>query len=153
MQSIDDTTRAIQTKYVPLRKELYKYLEHKKANDRDEEGNIKTPDWNLENIKEVVLPEDMRYFSAFDLSLNPEFEFTLTAVTLHEFVASLAHAPVGHRAAGSRVGTNIDEMARLFKSPQSYTSEQLEQYQKKLFSVLNKRVSSPTTGQAWMNVR
>jgi hypothetical protein len=150
VQSIDDTTRAIQTKYVPLRKELYKYLEHKKANDRDEEGNIKTPDWNLENIKEVVLPEDMRYFSSFDLSLNPEFEFTLTAVTLHDFVASLTHAPAGHRAAGSRVGTNIDEMARLFKSPKSYTSEQLEQYQKKLFSVLNKRVSSPTTGQAWM---
>jgi hypothetical protein len=139
VQSIENTTYAIQTKFVPLRKELYGYLEDRGEIDRDENGLIRSPDWNLENIARLVVPEDMRYFSVFDLSLNPEFEFTLTAITLHDFVASLI--PAGHRASSSRMGTNLEELARRLKPSNSYTSGQLKQYQSKLLSVLNKRVS------------
>jgi hypothetical protein len=139
VQSIENTTRAIQTKFVPLRKELYGYLEDRGENDRGENGIIKSPDWNLENIARHIIPEDMRYFSVFDLSLNPGFEFTLAAINIHDFVASLI--PAGHRASNSRIGTNLEELARRLKPPNSYTSGQLKQYQNKLFSVLNKRVS------------
>jgi hypothetical protein len=145
VQSIENTTRAIQTRYIPLRKELYGYLEDRGENDRDENRNVTTPDWNLQNSEGEIVPEDLRYFSAYDLSLNPEFEFVLTGVSLGDFVASLA--PIGHRTTASRVGTNMDEMARRFKAPKSYTSVQLKQYQAKLFSVLNKRVSSSKTSQ------
>lgn len=92
-------------------------------------------------MEEEIVPEDLRYFSAFDLSLNSQFEFVLTAITLHDFVASLT--PDCHRATGSRVGTNMEELARRFKPAKSYTSGQLKQYQNKLFSILNKRVILP----------
>lgn len=139
VQSIENTPRAIQTRYIPLRKELYGYLEARDENDREENGNVTTPDWNLDNIEGKIVPGDLRYFSAFDFSLNSEFEFTLVGISLHDFVASLA--PSRHRTAISRSATNMDEMARRFRMPKSYTSEELDQYQKKLFSVLNKRVS------------
>jgi hypothetical protein len=147
VQSIENTTRAIQTKVIPLRKELYRYLEDRGENDRDKDGNITVPHWNLENIEGEIVPEDLRYFSAFDLSLNTRFEFVLTAITLHAFVDSLT--PDIHRATGSRVGTNIDELARRFRPPKSYTSGQLKQYQNKLFSVLNERVILPSAPD-WM---
>jgi hypothetical protein len=139
VQCIDNTPRTIQTKHVPLRKELYEYLEVKGANDRDTGGSITTPDWNLENIEEKIESEALRYFSVFDLSLGPEFEFFMTTITLHDSMESLMSN--GQPTTVLRRGTNLDEMARRFKSPKSYTSVQLKVYQKKLFGLLNKRVS------------
>jgi hypothetical protein len=135
VQSIENPIRSIQTKYVALRKELNKYLV-----DREEDGVFSTPDWNLENIEREIVPEDLRYFSAYDFKLGSEFEFTLAPTSLDDFVTSLI--PAGHRASGSRVGTNMEELVRRFKPPKTYTPVQLKLYQEELFSVLNRRVSS-----------
>ena len=99
----------------------------------------------MENVAGKIVPEDLRYFSAFNLSLNAELQFDLIGINLHDFAASLA--PSRHRANITRSGTNIDEMDRHFRSHQNYTSEQLELYQKKVFSILNKR-ASPLATQA-----
>ena len=97
----------------------------------------------MESIIGKIIPEDLAYFSAFNLSLNLEFQFDLAGVNVHDFVASLERSRP--RANISRSGTNMAEMARHFKTPQNYTIEQLEQYQKKVFSILNKKVSSITS--------
>lgn len=133
VQSIENPIRSIQTKYVALRRELNRYLE-----DREENGIVSTPDWNLENIEREIVPEDLRYFSTYDFKLGPEFEFTLAPTSLDDFVTSLI--PAGHRPSGSRVGTNR-ELVRRFKPPEAYTPVQLKLYQEELFSVLNRRVS------------
>jgi hypothetical protein len=135
VQSIESPVRLIQTKYVPLRKELNRYLE-----DREKDETVTTPDWNLENIEREILPDDLRYFSAYDFKLGSEFEFGLAPTSLDDFVASLT--PVGQRPSGSRVGTNMEELIRRFKPPKTYNPLELKLYQEELFNVLNKRVSS-----------
>jgi hypothetical protein len=117
-----------------LRKELNGYLK-----DRDDHGSVETPEWTLENIEREISPEDLRYFSTFDLKLSPAFEFTLTHTSLDDIVES--QAPPGYGSGGSRIRTNMEELVRRFTPPKSYTTSQLKQYQKELFSVLNKRVS------------
>jgi hypothetical protein len=102
-----------------------------------------TPDWNADNIEREIVPEDLRYLSTFDLSLNSEFNFILTSTSLSEFVASLK--PAGHIAPDARTGTNMEELARRFKPAKSYTLGELKGYQKKLFSGLNKRVGRAIT--------
>jgi hypothetical protein len=102
-----------------------------------------TPDWNLDNIERKIVPGDLRYFSFFDLSLTAGFEFTLTSTSLSEFVASME--PAGRLAPGARTGTNMEELARRFKPAKGYTVEEMKAYQKRLFSVLNKRVSLATS--------
>lgn len=102
-----------------------------------------TPDWNGENIERDIVPEDLRYISSFDLSLTSEFGFSLTSISLSEFVASLK--PAGHLATGVRTGTNMEELARRFKPAKSYTLGELKGYQRKLFSSLNKRVRLRTS--------
>ena len=98
------------------------------------------PDWTASSIEQDIGADDLRYFSTYDLSLNAEYEFGLRPTSLDDFVASLA--PAGHRTTSSRVATTMDELVRRYTPPKTYTARELKQYQKHLFGVLNKRVSS-----------
>ncbi len=99
IQSLDDTPENYkwkQTKDVPLRREILRYLTNSDTNQR-----ISAPEWTIGNIEREILPMDVQFMSLFDLRLNDDFTFSAKSVSLTS--TSQTTSPANSVSSRSRV--------------------------------------------------
>ncbi len=128
--------QAKQTKDVPLRKDIRKYLASRERLDI-----ISDPTYTPENIKSKVPSADLQFLSVFDLHLTKNFAFKARSLTMRS-VTALDRPPMlesGRHSAGEVVRT--PRAVAVKQATDSYNYDQLDSYRKKLFGKLNDSVS------------
>jgi hypothetical protein len=137
VQSFYDTPEIYQfkqSKDVPLRKDIRRYLRGRGALDI-----IKFPEYTPENINEKIPAEDLQFLSAFDFRLNSQFTFDVKAVSIKPPASTTTNSNSRYggidrtkpKNAKAKEGTNI------------YTTSELESHRTILFRRLNDSVRSP----------
>jgi hypothetical protein len=138
VQSLQDTPevyQAKQTKDVPLRKDVRRYLASRERLDI-----IADPVYTLENINSKVAAVDLQFLSVFDLHLTNSFTFKLKELTLESATAKIL-LPISENGAHSAMDEQRSpRIIAVKQASDSYNPNQLELYRKALFAMLNDSV-------------
>ena len=133
--------QAKQTKDVPLRKDVRKYLASRERMDI-----ISEPSYNLENIKNKLPAAELQFLSVFDLHLSKNFIFESRDVTLQNVVAverpGVSHT--GRHSSSERPRSS--RVVAVKQATDSYNYDQLDSYRKTLFGKLNDSVGGIIDG-------
>ncbi|PVH79529.1 hypothetical protein DL98DRAFT_655454 [Cadophora sp. DSE1049] len=135
VQSIQDTPQmyqAKQTKDVPLRKDVRKYLASRERMDIIAERSY-TP----ENIKSKLPAAELQFLSVFDLQLSKKFTFKSRDITLQGLLAAAQPrvSETGRHSSGERPRSS--RVVAVKQATDSYNYDQLDSYRKALFGKLN----------------
>lgn len=128
-----------QTKNVPLRKDIRRYL-----SSRERRDVIEDPDYSIANINKKIAAGDLQFLSVFELYLTARFTFKSEEVSIN--------ALTSEREPGNSAGNRISRNRNTERSPTtnlskqattSYSSSQLDLYRQALFAKLNDSVRMP----------
>ncbi|KAL2072990.1 hypothetical protein VTL71DRAFT_10314 [Oculimacula yallundae] len=135
IQSLQDTPdmyQGKQTKDVPLRKDIRRYLASRERMDI-----INDPNYTPENIKDKIPAAEVQFLSVFDLYLTKHFTFKSRDLTLQGVAAAQRPhmAEPGRQSANE--GPRTPRLVAVKQATDSYNYDQLDLYRKLLFGVLN----------------
>ncbi|KAI9049724.1 hypothetical protein LZ554_005876 [Drepanopeziza brunnea f. sp. 'monogermtubi'] len=136
VQSLQDTPemyQAKQTKDVPLRKDIRRYLASRERMDI-----VMDPGYTPESMKSKIPATDLQFLSVFDLHLTKNFTFKTRDLTIRSAAAVADRPPL--LDSGRQSGVEAQRSSRIVAVKQatdSYNYDQLDAYQKSLFSRLN----------------
>ncbi|KAH9217918.1 hypothetical protein DL95DRAFT_89415 [Leptodontidium sp. 2 PMI_412] len=134
VQSLQDTPdmyQAKQTKDVPLRKDVRRYLASRERMDI-----INEPSYTPENIESKIPAAELQFLSVFDLHLTKNFTFKSRDITLQTVAASERPHMLGTGRHSAGEGQRSPRVA-VKQATDSYTYDQLDSYRKTLFGRLN----------------
>lgn len=143
MQSLTDTPefyRVKQSKDVPLRKDLRRYLitrDHSMANTNE---HMFFTTYTTENINTKVHAEDVQFLSLFDLNLTDRFTFESKPTSIKNFAHVFGH--LGNGQINRETATISRTRTRRKQASTVYSLTELEAYRKVLFDRLNDSVSA-----------
>lgn len=138
VQSLTDTPefyRVKQSKDVPLRKDLRRYLVtrgHSMANTNE---HMFFTTYTTENINTKVHAEDVQFLSLFDLSLTDRFTFESKSTSIKNYAQALEHR--GNGQITRETATISRTRTRRKQASTVYNLTELEAYRKVLFDRLN----------------
>jgi hypothetical protein len=127
-----DIYQVTQTKDVPLRRDIRRYLRGRESLDI-----IKSPKYSASNIDKKVPAEDLQFLSVFDLRLTSLFTFDLEATSIKPPISA---APPSNTTHGSRHGAKDQGNPRNLGPKQAtniYSLSELETHRNNLFHKLN----------------
>jgi hypothetical protein len=129
-----------QTKDVPLRRDIRRYLRERGSLDV-----IGSPEYTPANINKKIPSEDLQFLSVFDFHWTNLFTFELetTSITPQVSATSSSDASHGSRQAGKNQRKAHSVMPK--QATNIYSAGELETYRKTLFSRLNDSVRSLIT--------
>ncbi|KAH7407184.1 hypothetical protein BKA64DRAFT_666015 [Cadophora sp. MPI-SDFR-AT-0126] len=135
VQSISDTPdmyQAKQTKDVPLRKDVQKYLTSRERTDI-----IADPTYTPGNILSKLPPAELQFLSVFDLHLSKKFTFKSRDITLQSLFAAAQPrtSEIGRHSSGDRPRSS--RVVAIKQATDSYNYDQLDSYRKALLGKLN----------------
>jgi len=133
--------QAKQTKDVPLRKDVRKYLASRERMDI-----IAEPSYTLENIKNKLPAAELQFLNVFDLHLSKNFIFKSRDVTLQNVVAveRPGVSQTGRHSSSERPRSS--RVVAVKQATDSYNYDQLDSYRKTLFGKLNDSVGGIIDG-------
>ncbi|CZT10086.1 uncharacterized protein RCO7_03218 [Rhynchosporium graminicola] len=135
IQSLQDTPdmyQAKQTKDVPLRKDIRRYLASRERMDI-----IMDPNYTPENIKTKIPAAELQFLSVFDLYLTKNFTYKSRDITLLSVADNKRSqlSEIGKHSASEAPKTS--KIVVVKQATDSYNHDQLDAYRKALFGRLN----------------
>jgi hypothetical protein len=126
---------AKQTKNVPLRKDIRRYL-----SSRERQDIIEDPEYTLSNINRKIPAADLQFLSIFDLYLTSRYTFeskdtSILALTSEPLTGNNANGRTNVVAGPRRSGNAAAKQAST-----AYSSNELEVYRNIVFEKLNDSV-------------
>ncbi|PBP23734.1 hypothetical protein BUE80_DR005413 [Diplocarpon rosae] len=138
IQSLQDTPemyQAKQTRDVPLRKDIKRYLASRERLDI-----VTDPGYTPENIMDKIAATDLQFLSVFDIHLTKNFAYktrdlTLRGVALPRLDSSKESAAEAQRS--PKISATHRRAAEEKKATDSWSYDQLDSYRKALLARLN----------------
>jgi hypothetical protein len=143
VQSLEDTPEVYQvkqTKDVPLRKDIRRYL-----SSRERRDIIEDPDYTLANINEKIAAGDLQFLGIFELYLNTRFTFESEELSINTFTSEKrpgstpANRVSNNRKSQRSPSANVPKLASA-----SCNSSVLDLYRQAILSKLNDSVIIPS---------
>jgi len=112
--------RSNQTRNVPLRKDIARYLFHKNQTDI-----VKNPEYTLANICDRLPPDVLRHFAVFDIRITSRFTFETNEASIRKTF------PIEDQPGNNPMRNFTNQLERP-KEPPIYTLSQLASYRNNL---------------------